>query len=131
VIMPYSQDWSSAVEKIILEVCTSVGLQFEIAKNMPGRFIPNDIWRGITAAGVLVEHLSGANANVAYEVGLADVLGKEMILIAQSSEVPFDFQAQRLIQYQNSLPGSLTLREELESRLRRYRESTGCDAQPT
>ena len=118
--MPYSQDWSSAVEKIILEACTSAGLDFEIAKNMPGRFIPNDIWRGITRAGVLVADLSGANANVAYEVGLADVLGKQIILIGQDSEVPFDFQAQRLIRYQNSLPGSLTLREELESRLRRY-----------
>ncbi len=120
VVMPYSQDWSSAVEKIILEACTSAGLDFEIAKNMPGRFIPNDIWRGITRAGVLVADLSGANANVAYEVGLADVLGKQIILIGQDSEVPFDFQAQRLIRYQNSLPGSLTLREELESRLRRY-----------
>jgi ABC-type amino acid transport substrate-binding protein len=123
VVMPYSQDWSSAVEKIILEACTLVGLDFEIAKNMPGRFIPNDIWRGITRAGVLVADLSGANANVAYEVGLADVLGKQIILIGQDSEVPFDFQAQRLIRYQNSLPGSLTLREELESRLRRYCES--------
>lgn len=121
VIMPYSQDWSGAVERIILEVCTALGFEFEIAKNMPGRFIPHDIWRGITGAGVIVADLSGGNPNVTYEVGLADVVGKDVILIAQQAEVPFDFQAQRLILYENSLPGSLILREELKDKLERYK----------
>ena len=121
VIMPYSQDWSGAVERIILEVCMDVGLEFEIAKNMPGRFVPYDIWRGITGAGVIVADLSGANPNVTYEVGLADVAGKDVVLIAQQADVPFDFQAQRLILYENSLPGSLILREELKDRLQRYK----------
>jgi hypothetical protein len=125
VIMPYSQDWSGAVERIILEVCTDVGLEFEIAKNMPSRFVPHDIWRGITAAGVIVADLSGANPNVTYEVGLADVAGKDVVLIAQQAEVPFDFQAQRLILYENSLPGSLILREELKDRLQRYKAKRG------
>ena len=121
VIMPYSQKWSGAVERIILEVCGEVGLEFEIAKNMEGRFIPHDIWRGITGAGVIVADLSGSNPNVTYEVGLADVIGKEVVLIAQQANVPFDFLAQRLILYEDSLPGSLTLREELKDRLERYK----------
>jgi predicted metal-dependent TIM-barrel fold hydrolase len=121
VIMPYSEKWSGAVERIILEVCTQVGLDFQIAKNMEGRFIPNDIWRGITGAGVIVADLSAANPNVAYEVGLADVTGKEVILIGQQAKVPFDFSAQRLILYEDSLSGTLTLREELTSRLKRYK----------
>jgi hypothetical protein len=121
VIMPYSQKWSGAVERIILEVCGEVGLTFEIAKNMEGRFIPHDIWRGITGAGVIVADLSGANPNVTYEVGLADVIGREIVLIAQQANVPFDFLAQRLILYEDSLPGSLTLREELKDRLERYK----------
>jgi hypothetical protein len=131
VIMPYSQDWSGAVERIILEVCMGVGLEFEIAKNMPSRFVPHDIWRGITAAGIIVADLSGASPNVTYEVGLADVAGKEVVLIAQQAEVPFDFQAQRLIIYENSLPGSLILREELKDRLQRYKEKRRgrCDLQ--
>lgn len=120
VIMPYSEKWSTAVERIILEVCSEVGLEFQIAKNMEGRFIPNDIWRGITGAGVIVADLSGANPNVTYEVGLADVTGKEVILITQQTNVPFDFLAQRLILYEDSLPGSLTLREELTQRLKLY-----------
>jgi len=127
VIMPYSEKWSGAVERIILEVCTEVGLDFQIAKNMEGRFIPNDIWRGITGAGVIVADLSAANPNVAYEVGLADVTGKEVVLIGQEAKVPFDFLAQRLILYEDSLSGTLTLREELTSRLKRYKARRASD----
>ena len=121
VIMPYSQKWSVAVERIILEVCTQAGLDFRIAKNMEGRFIPSDIWQGITSAGIVVADLSGANPNVTYEVGLADVMGKEVILITQEGRVPFDFLAQRFILYEDFLPGSLSLREELTDRLTRYK----------
>lgn len=121
VIMPYSQPWSGAVERIIREVCAEVGLTFEIAKNMLSRFVPHDIWQGITAGGIIVADLSGANANVAYEVGLADAIGKNVVLIAQETDVPFDFQAQRLIRYENTLPGSLALREELKDRLERHK----------
>lgn len=122
VMMPYSEKWSVAVERIILQICTEVGLDFQIAKNMKGRFIPNDIWRGITGAGVIVADLSGKNPNVTYEMGLADVLGKYVVLIAQDDKVPFDFLGQRLIVYEDSLPGSLKLREELTDVLRRYKD---------
>lgn len=121
VIMPYSQKWSDAVQRIILEICGQVGLSFQIAKNMEGRFIPHDIWRGITAAGIIVADLSGANPNVTYEIGLADVVGKEIIIICQETTVPFDFLAQRLITYEDSLAGTLRLREELGSRLTSYK----------
>nr|WP_240360016.1 DUF4062 domain-containing protein [Pyxidicoccus caerfyrddinensis] len=127
VIMPYSEKWSGAVERIILEVCSEVGLEFQIAKNMEGRFVPNDIWRGITGSGVIVADLSTANPNVTYEIGLADVMGKEVMLIAQQATPPFDFLAQRIIFYENSLSGSLALREELKGRLQRYKAR--CETQ--
>lgn len=123
VIMPYSEHWSGAVERIILEICTEVGLEFSIAKNMEGRFIPNDIWRGVTGAGIIVADLSGVNPNVTYEVGLADVLGRDVVIIVQEAKVPFDFLGQRLILYEDSLSGTLTLREELTDRLKRYKAS--------
>lgn len=127
VIMPYSERWSADVEKIILEVCSEVGLEFTIAKSMEGRFIPHDIWNGITGAGVIVADLSGANPNVTYEVGLADVLGREVIMICQGTKLPFDFLGQRLIQYEDSLTGARLLREELTSRLRSHKEKIAAD----
>jgi Domain of unknown function (DUF4062) len=122
VIMPYSVRWSEDVEKIILEVCTEIGFEFTIAKSMEGRFVPHDIWNGITGAGVIVADLSGANPNVTYEVGLADVLGREVIMICQDTNVPFDFLGQRLVRYEDSLKGAKQLREELANRLRRHKD---------
>lgn len=122
VIMPYSERWSADVEKIILEVCNDIGLEFTIAKSMEGRFVPHDIWNDITGAGVIVADLSGANPNVTYEVGLADVLGREVIMICQGTKVLFDFLGQRLVQYEDSLTGARMLREELTTRLRRHKD---------
>jgi hypothetical protein len=126
VIMPYSERWSTDVEKIILKVCNDVGLEFTIAKSMEGRFVPHDIWNGITGAGVIVADLSGANPNVTYEVGLADVLGREVIMICQGTKVPFDFLGQRLVQYEDSLTGARMLREELTNRLHRHKDKVAA-----
>lgn len=117
VVMPYSQDWSKAVESILCSCCEDAGLKFAIAKAMEGRFIPYDIWQGITGCGIIIADLTGGNANVAYEVGLADAIGKEVILISQESNVPFDFSGQRLIIYENSIAGSFILKDELTKRL--------------
>jgi hypothetical protein len=128
VIMPYSEGWAPAVERTILEVCQKLDFRFSIAKNMEGRFIPNDIWRGITGAGLIIADLSGANPNVTYEIGLADVLGKDVVLICQGGSVPFDFLGQRLLLYQDSVAGALTLREELVSRLNAFKARVGNEA---
>jgi hypothetical protein len=127
VVMPYSERWSDDVAKIILEVCTEVGFEFTIAKSMEGRFIPHDIWNGITGAGVIVADLSGANPNVTYEVGLADVLGREVVMICQGTHVPFDFLGQRVVQYEDSLTGARQLREELANRPRRHKDKLAAE----
>jgi len=120
--MPYSKDWSKALEDTLLDICKSAGLELLIAKNMEGRFIPHDIWQGITSASVIIADITDGNPNVAYEIGLADVLGKELILLCQGNDVPFDFLGQRLICYENTMKGAIQLREELTTRLRRIRE---------
>lgn len=122
VIMPYSQPWSSAVEEVIKEICKDVGFDFKIAKMMKGRYVPHDIWRGITGAKCIVADITGANANVAYEIGLADAIGRELVLISQDEDVPFDFLGQRLIVYKDSVAGSLKLRKNLYDRLESFKE---------
>ncbi len=130
VIMPYGQRWSEAVETIIRECCASAGLTMRIASTMDGRFVPHDIWQGITGAGVIIADLTGANPNVTYEVGLADAVGRDVVLICQNTEVPFDFLGQRLIIYENSMPGGLALRKKLGVQLaevaRRYPSGQGA-----
>lgn len=123
VIMPYSESWSAAVEQIIEEVCQKNDLFFILAKNMDGRFIPNDIWKGITGAGLIIADLTGGNPNVTYEVGLADVLGKNTILICQDTKIPFDFSGQRLLMYENSIGGTLELKKKLNERIKSHKQT--------
>jgi len=125
VIMPYSESWSVGLQKILIEVCAKTDMDYTIAKLMNGRFIPQDIWKGITRAAIVIADLSGANPNVTYEIGLADVLGKETILIAQNENVPFDFVGQRLLIYSNTIEGGVRLREELIAHIEAMKKQRG------
>jgi hypothetical protein len=122
IVMPYSQPWSEGVEVVIVESCRQAGLEPTIAKTMEGRFVPHDIWTGITSSGLVIADLSGVNANVAYEVGLADAIGREVILLSQTSSVPFDFSGHRLLLYENSVGGAIKLRNQLTVRLETFRK---------
>lgn len=122
IIMPYSEAWSKGVETVLKESCDDSEFEFTIAKTMEGRYVPRDIWQGISGSAVMIADLTGANANVAYEVGLADAIGREVVLICQDSKVPFDFLGQRLIIYENSIAGAIALKKELTERLKKIKE---------
>jgi len=121
VAMPFSKTWSDAVQSKLTVICEKSGFTPVVANDMTGRSIHNDIWVGITRSAVVVADITDGNPNVAYEIGLADVLGKEVILLCQGENVPFDFQGQRLIIYEDSMKGAVKLEEELTARLRRLR----------
>jgi hypothetical protein len=64
--------------------------------------IIDQIWKGITAARVLLAELTNRNANVLYELGLAHALHKPVILVcskANEDDVPFDLRHVRVIYY--------------------------------
>jgi hypothetical protein len=57
----------------------------------------------IKAAELVIADLTGLNTNVVYELGYAEGLGKEVILMVQRQEesrIPFDLRAQRQIFYE-------------------------------
>jgi hypothetical protein len=62
--------------------------------------IMDQIWQGMHAARVLVAELTGKNANVYYELGVAHALKKPVVLVAASeADVPFDIRQIRVIYY--------------------------------
>jgi hypothetical protein len=124
VAMPYSMEWSQSLEETLIEICQSVGMKALVAKNMNGRIVAHDIWEGITGSSIIIADITEGNPNVAYEVGLADVLGKRVILLCQGNTVPFDFQGQRLILYESSLRGARKLEKELSARLLQLHKAT-------
>ncbi len=124
--MPYSEVWSAGVEIIVRKVCAELGIEFTIAKQMDGRYVAQDIWKGITGATVVVADLTGANANVTYEIGLADAIGKEVLLLCQEKDVPFDFLGHRLVLYENTMMGSVNLTNDLNDILGRMTKTDGA-----
>ena len=117
-LMPFREPWSDDAWTLIDGVVNSCGLRCERADEQEGRVVMDDIWEGISKARVVVADLTAKNPNVTYEVGLADVLGKQVILLSQApDDVPFDFLGLRLITYENSIGGVRKLTEELRSRL--------------
>jgi hypothetical protein len=62
--------------------------------------IIDQVYRGISAAKVLIAELTTRNPNVFYELGLAHALSKPVILVSSSeNDVPFDLQHIRVVYY--------------------------------
>ena len=80
--------------------------------------IISDIIELICTSAFIVCDLSGKNSNVFCETGIADTLGKKVILIAQSSEdVPFDLRSIRHVIYENSPKGRCKLAKQIIKRI--------------
>ncbi len=77
-----------------------------------------DVVSLIGKAKVVICDLSGRNANVFYETGIAHTLGRDVILIAQTAaDVPFDVAAIRYISYLSNRQGLTTLASDVLRRL--------------
>jgi hypothetical protein len=79
----------------------------------------NDVVALIARSKVVVCDLTGRNANVFYEAGIAHTLGREVILITQAEDdVPFDLSHHRYIKYLRNTEGLTSLKTALFGRLR-------------
>jgi hypothetical protein len=77
--------------------------------------IMEDIRSAISASGLIVADLTGQNANVFYEVGIAHAIEKPVLLLAQSlDDVPFDLRHRRVLLYEYSPPGVKRLEQRLK-----------------
>src|SRR5258708_7943658 len=97
IIMPFETVWDRPDDRRFLDDMMERILQpaAEAAGYQPGRgddvfsssTILTDIWHSIQSAEVLIAVLSGNNANVFYELGLAHARGKAVILIADKVQM--------------------------------------------
>ena len=87
---------------IIKFACSEIGLHAIRGdeENISGPILPSII-RAILRARVVVANINGRNPNVMYELGIAQALGKDVILVSQkvADEIPFDVRQQRLVLY--------------------------------
>jgi hypothetical protein len=116
VLMPFSPlKLSEIYEQYVRPPIEQLGLRClradDISKSTK---IMQDIWEHINRARVVVAEMTCRNANVFYELGMAHVLGKDVILLSQSTaDVPFDLAGVRHIRYEDSPAGYSRLSDQV------------------
>ena len=84
------------------------------------------ILRQIAEAEVVVADLTGRNANVFYELGIAHMVKDNVILLAQSSKsIPFDLRPFGCIIYRSTESGLRELAENLKGAVQELSRETG------
>ena len=107
VIMPFSEDCIALYEELKRQF--SDEFDFKNAGDLDNQQnILQDIVEGIYQSSVIIADLTGLNANVFYELGLAHAMNKKVIIITQDiGELPFDIKSYRANEYSlkfNKLP---------------------------
>lgn len=117
VIMPFKEEFE-AVFQLFKETFKD-DYDFKHAGNLDNQqSILKDIVKGIYEADAIIADLTGLNANVFYELGLAHALNKKVIIITQDiGSLPFDIQSYRAREYASHFYKIDTLTEHLKQTL--------------
>lgn len=122
VMQLHPPEYEDLFHKVIVPVCEKMGLEaFRASQTFEPGLIIADIQRKIRQSRVVIAEISPINANVYYEVGFADAIGKPLILIADGAKVellPFDVRGFRTIFYENTIGGKERVEETLTEYLK-------------
>jgi hypothetical protein len=105
--IPYRAEFEP-IKRAVKKAGKAAGYKCEVTGDLatPGN-IMDQVWTGIRGADAVVADITGENANVYYEIGLAQALGKEIIILSQERQAPFDIRAFRRVDYEPSDLGGL------------------------
>lgn len=119
VLMPFDDDLSEIYKSVVKRAIEDSGLGLVCRRAddyKSNKAIIQDIWKAICEARIVVADLTGLNANVMYELGVAHTVGKDTVLMYQRDPgiaFPFDLVHIRRIEYVNDAPGGKRLECEL------------------
>ena len=82
-LMPFEPTWAESVWEAIERALDKLAMQC-VRADEKSRVVMIDIWKGLYECGVVLADLTDGNPNVAHEVGLADAIGKKVLLISQT-----------------------------------------------
>ena len=101
VIMPFAGAFDDVYELGIKASVEALGWDCQRADEViHNRDIMCQVCQGIRQARLVIADLTGRNANVFYELGMAHALEKDVILLAQDvGDVPFDLRPMNIIEY--------------------------------
>lgn len=124
VLMPFDDEHKAVYEQYIEPICEEYGFEVDNADTTSTQQnIIRDIITGIRDANLLIADLTGSNANVYYEVGVADALGLPTLLITQNREsAEFDLQSYNIIEYSTEITEIGDFGEELDNMMGEIQE---------
>jgi len=101
IVMPFSQEWSADVHRILARACEAAGVRAVRGDDL---FSPTDIledtWQSINAADFVIADITGRNPNVLYELGIAHTLAKPVLILSkEAADIPIDLATRRVILY--------------------------------
>src|SRR5689334_21026226 len=116
VLMPFDTVFDEIYRAGIKPACEAVKVHCErVDEQVFTETITERIFTQIGKSDVVIADLTGRNANVFYETGLAHAMGKAVVLLVQDlSDIPFDLKQYPYIVYGRSMA---VLRSELAKRL--------------
>ena len=101
-VMPFRPLWNSRVREVVATACQSSGRQVQYVRgDQPlERNILRSIWTELCTATYVLVDLTGMNPNVALELGIADTLGRNTLLVSQDGPSLFqNIQKERIHSY--------------------------------
>ncbi len=102
------------IEEVIVPACTAVGLTPVRADGLArAGEITEQIFRRLRDDDVVIADLTGANANVMYELGLRHTRNALTLQIGEYRRLPFDVTVIRTVQFSRSTHGLITARDDL------------------
>jgi hypothetical protein len=102
------------MEEVVMPAAASVGLSPVRADGLArAGEITEQIFRRLRDDDVVIADLTGANANVMYELGLRHTKNKLTVQIGEFGRLPFDVNTIRTIQFSRSPVGLINARDEL------------------
>jgi hypothetical protein len=101
VLMPFDAAYEDVYSDLIDAPLTGAGFVVRRADSLLNqRGILQEVVRGIADAELIIADVTGLNANVLYELGLAHALGKRTVMITQNiDELPFDLRPYKANEY--------------------------------
>ncbi|MGZ5451696.1 MAG: hypothetical protein ACXW5U_27875 [Thermoanaerobaculia bacterium] len=104
------------LERIIEPACAACDITVFRADTIakPGE-IPDQVFRSLRSAFLVIADLTGGNANVMYELGLRHTTGKLTIQIGERGKLPFDVSVIRTILFKRTEGGFIQARRDLSA----------------
>lgn len=120
VLMPFSENLKPIFEDHIRPTMEKLGFKcFRADGIFSNKPIMDDVIESVQSSYLIIADLSFNNPNVFYETGYCHALGKKVILLTQTNQIPFDLRSIRHIIYDYTPRGTKKLENDLSETVKK------------